>query len=361
MKTMNKKLAVLLVAALLVTMFAGCAAKKTENEPTAVPTQAPVENNDATSDQNTEPTAEPTQAPAAKLDINVAALKGPTSLGMLKLMQDSEDGTAANNYNFTIAGAADEITAGIIKGEFSLAAVPCNLASVLYNKSNGGVTLLAINTLSVLYIVETGNEINSVADLKGKTIYSTGKGTTPEYTLRHLLKSAGIDPDKDVTMEYKSEATEVAAILAEADNAIAMLPQPFVTTAMMQNDRIRIALDVNAEWGKLDNGNTVVTGVLVANTKFLNENKEAVLAFLDEYKASTSYTVEQVDEAAALAEKFGIIKAAVAKKAIPYCSISFIDGADMKTKVSAYLNVLYTENPSAVGGNMPGDEFYFQR
>jgi len=175
-----------------------------------------------------------------KLNINVAALKGPTGIGMVKLMEDSENNNTLHNYNFTIAGEADEISAGLIKGDFDIAAVPCNLASVLYNKTKGQIKLAAINTLGVLYIVETGTSIETVEDLKGKTIYSTGYGTTPQYTLNYLLNSYGIDPEKDVTVEYKTEATEVAAILSETDNAIAMLPQPYVTTVMMNNDKVRI-------------------------------------------------------------------------------------------------------------------------
>lgn len=223
------------------------------------------------------------------------------------------------------------------------------------------MTMLGINTLGVLYIVETGDTIQSVADLKGKTIYSTGKGTTPEYTLVQLLKSAGLDPEKDVTIEFKSEATEVAALLSNAEDAVAMLPQPYVTTVLNSNEKVRIALDVTKEWEALNDNSTVVTGVVVANTKFLNENREAVEAFMEEYAVSAAYTVEHVEEAAALSEKFDIFKAAIAKKAIPYCNIVFIEGDEMQSKAGAYLQVLYEQNPAAVGGAMPEDGFYFKR
>ena len=311
--------------------------------------------------QEVQPTATPTEAPKEKADVNIAAMKGPTALGMLKMMEDAEAGTTANNYKFTIAGAADEITASIIKGEIPIAAVPCNLASVLYNKSKGGVTMLGINTLGVLYIVETGENIQSVNDLKGKTIYSTGKGTTPEYTLNWLLKSAGMEPGKDVTIEYKSEATEVAAILSQTENAVAMLPQPYVTTVLNNNEKARIALDITKEWEALNAGSTVVTGVVVANTKYLNENPDVVNAFMEEYVVSAAYTVENVDAAAALSEKFDIFKAPIAKKAIPYCNIVMIEGAEMKSKAQAYLQVLFDQNPAAVGGAMPEDGFFYQR
>lgn len=352
---MKKKTALVAAAALLISVFAGCG-KGSNAEPTKAPETTITPTIEAEA-----PTDTPTNPPAEKLSIHIAALKGPTALGMLKIMEDAEAGTTANNYDFTIAGTADEITAGIIKGDIPIAAVPCNLASVLYNKSQGGVTMLGINTLGVLYIVETGDTIQSVADLKGKTIYSTGKGTTPEYTLVQLLKSAGLDPEKDVTVEFKSEATEVAAILSSAEDAVAMLPQPYVTTVLNSNDKVRIALDVTKEWEAFNDNSTVVTGVVVANTKFLNENPEAVAAFMDEYAVSAAYAVENVEEAAALSEKFDIFKAAIAKKAIPYCNIVFIEGAEMQSKASAYLQVLYEQNPAAVGGVMPEDSFYFKR
>lgn len=326
---MKKKLALLLAAVLLIGLVAGC--KKEEKK---------------------------AEAPK-KVDVNIAAMKGPTALGMLKLMDDAEKGETANNYNFTIAGAADEITASVIKGDIPIAAVPCNLASVLYNKSQGGITMLGINTLGVLYIVETGDTIKTVEDLVGKTIYSTGKGTTPEYTLNWLLKSAGIEDT--VTIEYKSEATEVAAILSQTPNAVAMLPQPYVTTVLSNNEHARIALDVTKEWEALNEGSTVVTGVVIANTAFLKENPDVVNAFMEEYAVSAAYTTENVEEAAALSEKFDIFKIPVARKAIPYCNIVLIEGEEMKAKATAYLQVLFDQNPASVGGAMPKDDFFYNR
>ena len=298
----------------------------------------------------------------AKQTINIASLKGPTSMGMVKIMEDNSLGKAANNYNFTVAGTADEITAGIIKGEYQIAAIPCNLASVLYNKSKGKIVVAGINTLGVLYIVETGNEIHSVQDLKGKTIYSTGKGTTPEYTLNYLLSSYGIDPDNDVDIEYKSESTEVASILSSKENAIAMLPQPYVTNVTMQNKEARVALDVAKEWEKVaPNGSTVVTGVVVINKEFLKNNKESVTKFLDEYKTSTLYVNNNPKEAAQLIEKYDIYKAKVAELAIPYCKITLIRGEDMKTKISGYLSALYQQNPNSIGGALPDNAFYYEQ
>ncbi|MBQ4282849.1 MAG: ABC transporter substrate-binding protein [Lachnospira sp.] len=297
-------------------------------------------------------------------NVKVAAMKGPTAIGMVKIMQDNKEGKAANKYGFTIAASADVFTSSLIKGDVQLAAVPCNVASTLYNKSGGKIKVVGINTLGVLYIMEnsyTTSAITSVSDLKGRTIYLTGKGTTPEYTMRYLLKSAGLDPDKDVKLEFKSEASEVATAMMISGNStvVGMLPQPYVTTVTMKDSMMRVALDVTKEWEKLNGAdNTVVTGVLVANADYYDKNKVVVDKFMEEYEASVNYVNSNVDAAAQLVEEAQIFKADVAKKAIPECNITLIKGNAMKTKVSNYLKVLYDENPNAIGGKMPDDGFY---
>ena len=291
--------------------------------------------------------------------MNIACMKGPTGIGMIKLIADSDEGKTANTYNYSIVGTADEIATKLLKGELDIAAVPCNLASVLYNKSEGEILTLGINTLGVLYIVEAGDSITSVNDLKGKTIYSTGQGTTPEYTLRFLLSSAGLDPDKDVDIQFKSEAPEVLAALKQDTTAVAMLPQPYATVALNSDENMRIALDVTKEWESFTDA-TVVTGVLVARKTFIEENKDALASFMKEYEASTTYANTNVDDTAALLEKYDVFKAAIAKKAIPYCNVTLITGEDMKTKAMSYLNVLLNENPASIGGKLQEGMFYLE-
>ena len=334
-------------------IFAGCT-KESQKPDQKAQAESVQEQQTETEEQKAESDEED------RTDINIAALKGPTAMGMVKVMEDAGNGEAMNNYQFQIFGMADEISAGLAKGEIDIAAIPCNLASVLYNNTKGKVKVAGINTLSVLYILETGDEIQTVEDLRGKTIYSTGLGTTPQYTLNYLLKANGIDPEKDVTIEYKSEATEVAALLSQTEDAIAMLPQPYVTTVMMNNDKARIALDIGKEWGEVnDDESNVVTGVVVVRRDFLEKNPEAVKAFMKEYEASTTFVNDHVPEAAQLIEKFDIFKAGIAKKAIPYCNITLIQGEEMKEKVNGYLDVLFQENPKSIGGALPEDDFYY--
>ena len=349
-----KKVSLLVLGCLLALMFAGCG----KNETTPAATQTPTPSQAAIGEPTEAVTDTPTPTPAP-VDINVAVLKGPTAIGMVRLMSSTESGAAKNNYHFTVAGTADEITASIIKGDIPVAAVPCNLAATLYNKTKGGVTVCAVNTLGVLYILDTGDSVQTLADLKGKTIYATGAGTTPEYTLRHLLSKAGIDPDKDVTITFVSEASEAAAKIAASDEeVIAMLPQPYVTIAKSKKEGTRVAIDITAEWEKVT-GETLVTGVIVANTAWLKDHDEAFQTFLGEYKESTAFATEHVDEAAELVEHFDIFKAAVAKQAIPQCNIVCYTGAEMKKAISDYLKVLFDANPKAVGGALPGDDFYY--
>ena len=289
--------------------------------------------------------------------VHVLALKGPTSMGMVKMMSDN-DSKESPADTFELAAAPDEVSAKLVQGEVDIAAVPANLASVLYNKTNGGVQVLAVNTLGVLYIVEDGDTVHSIADLKGRTIYAGGKGATPEYALNYILEKNGLVPGEDVTIEWKSEHAECVAALAEDADGIAMLPQPFVTTAQSANENIRIALDLNKEWENAT-GNTLVTGVLVARKAFADEHADIVENFLKDYQASVNYVNYNVSDAAKLVEKRGIFKADIAEKAIPYCNITFISGNAMKEKLSAYLSVLNDQNSAAVGGKLPDDAFYY--
>lgn len=309
-------------------------------------------------------TAEPTAAPEAEAPVTtfrIAGLKGPTTMGMVKLMSDAEAGETHQDYQVTMYGAADEVVPLLVKGDVDLAAIPANLAANLYNQTEGKVQVAAINTLGVLYVVTTGDDVKSVEDLKGKTVYSTGKGTTPEYVLNYILKENGIDPEKDLTVEYKSEATEVAAALQAADEgAIAVLPQPYVTAAQSQIEGLNVALNLTEEWNKVSTDSDLVTGVLVASTEFIEQNEAAFEEFLKDYQASIEWVNSNTADAAELVANYGIVaKAPLAQKALPACNITYVDGAEMKTKLSGYLQVLFDQNPKAVGGAMPGDDFYY--
>ncbi len=292
--------------------------------------------------------------------IKIAGLKGPTSIGLVKLLEDNENGKSVNKYEFTMAGAADELVPKLTKGELDMAAIPSNLAAVLYNKTNGGIKVLSINTLGVTYIVEKDAGVTSIADLKGKTIYATGKGSTPEYSLRHILSSNGIDPDKDVTLEWKTEPTEVVALL-KTKGGVAMLPQPYVTVASSSVEGLKTAVNLNEEWNKLNNGSKLITGVLVARKEFCEQHPQLVESFLAEYESSIAYANSETAAASLLVEKRGIVaKAAIAEKAIPYCNVAYIDGADMKIALSGFYDVLYAIEPNSVGGKLPDDAFYYE-
>lgn len=290
----------------------------------------------------------------ASAQVRVASLKGPTSMGLVKLMEDDREGA----YQFTVAGSADEIVPLIAKDEVDIALIPCNLASVLWNKTGGGVQVGAINTLGVLYVVESGDSVQSIEDLKGKTVFSTGKGTTPEYAFNHVLRLNGIDPIADMTIEFKSEATEVAAALSAGTVRLAMLPQPYVTTVMAQNPDLRVALSLTDEWAKADPDSQLVTGVVALRKAFADEHPELVQSFMESYGQSTAYVNANPGEASVWIEALGIAKADIAAKAIPACNIVCITGEDMRLAISGYLAALYEAEPASVGGALPDDSFY---
>ncbi len=303
-----------------------------------------------------------TEGQTDDVTVRVTVMKGPTGMGMAKLMEDDATGVCANDYDFTVAASPDEARNALISKNTDIAALPVNLAAVLFNKGEE-ISFVAVNTKGVLYVLENGNEITSLEDLRGKTIYSTGQGATPQYILEYLLKKNGIDPEKDVTIEYFAEHAELASKLATSDVAIGVLPEPNVTTALTTaaqngNTSLRIALDVTQEWDKLGEGD-LVQGCIVVTNQFKTEHPEQYAKFLEEYKASTEYVVTEMDASSALIEKFGIIpKAPLAKKALPNCNICFIDGEDGTAFMKSMLNVLFEANPSSVGGKLPADEFY---
>ena len=294
---------------------------------------------------------------AAAEPVRVAALKGPTAMGMVEQMRDG-----GSRYEFTLAAAADEITPLLVQGKLDVAAVPANLAAVLYNNTQGAVRVLAVNTLGVLYIVERGETIQSVEDLKGRTLYTAGKGSTPEYALNYILRGNGLDPEADLTIEFKSEHAECVAALLNDPNAVAMLPQPFATVAQAKAEDMRIALDLTREWDALQTGSdapsAMITGVVVARSAFIDAHPDAVRDFLSDYETSVRFTLDSTAEAAALIGEYDIFDAAIAEKALPYCNITFVAGEEMREMLGGYLAELYAQDPASVGGALPDESFY---
>lgn len=286
-------------------------------------------------------------------EIRIAALKGPTGMGMVKLA----DKQNYPNYTVSIEASPDALNPRIISGEVDVAAVPVNLASVLYNKLDGDISVLAVSTLGVLYVVEAGSEVNSVADLAGKTVYATGQGATPEYILNYLLDKNGVAGSVEVN--YVGEHAALATMLADGSAEIGMLPEPNVTSTLAGNDNLRIALNLTEEWNKVCS-TELVQGVVIARKSFVNEHPEAIEQFLREYERSSAFVNENIDEAAKLIVDAGILgNVEIAKKAIPNCNISFSKGEAMHKAVEGMLTVLFEANPKSIGGKLPDKDFYY--
>lgn len=304
--------------------------------------------------------------PAERVTIDVASLKGPTTMGLVRLMEDARTGVGKQDYQVTMYGSPDEVVPLVVQGKVDVALIPSNLAAVLYNQTRTdagpAVQVAAINTLGVLEIVESGDTVHSWADLAGRTIYTTGKGTTPEYVLDYLLTRNGLDPATDVTLEFRSEATELASLLTSTPGTIAVLPQPYVTVVAQQGQgAVRSAFDMTDEWVKVSpDGSQLITGVLVVRSAFAKEHPAAFADFLKDYQASTQFTNDEPAAAAELIAAAGIVPAApVAERAIPNSHVTFIAGDEMKTALGGYLTVLFDADPTSVGGTMPGDDFYY--
>ena len=293
-----------------------------------------------------------------KENLKIGALKGPTAIGLMDMMDRFGGEGTDSGYEFTIAVQADELLAKMVKGELDIALVPANAAATLYQKTEGNVAAIGINTLGVLYLVTGNDSIKNITDLSGKTIYLTGKGTTPEYVLKHILAENGLTDS--CSLEYKSEATEVAALLAENPDAVGLLPQPFATAACMQNEKLKAVLDMNEEWDKIhDKTSRMVTGVTLVRKEVLENRPEDIKEFLEEQAKSVDCAANDTERVALLTVNAGIVaKEQIALKAIPKCNIVCITGKEMKEAFSGYLQVLYDADPASVGGKLPEEDFY---
>jgi NitT/TauT family transport system substrate-binding protein len=281
---------------------------------------------------------------------------------MIKLMDDAKEGTAGNNYNITLAGSPDEVTAAIIQGEYDIAALPPNLAANLYAKTNGDIKMAVISTLGLLYVLERGDTVSSIADLEGKTVYSSGKGSVPEFAFSFLLGEYGLTPGENVTIEYSTEHTEVASLIASGMADIALLPQPFATSVLKQNSDVRAALSLSDEWTKSGAEGGLTMGCVVINQRFIDEHPEAVDLFMSEYAASVEYVLDEsnLGDVAKRVVDWGIIaNEAIAAEAIPQCNISFIVNDEMKELSDGFFKVLYEANPQSVGGALPDEGIYY--
>ena len=299
----------------------------------------------------------------------IATIRGPSGVSMLKLMADSDADVTQNKYEFTLFSDPTDITAKILNGEFSAAALPSNLAAVLYQKTDKKIKVVALETLGVLYLLENGNTVKSAADLKGKTVTmsTAGQGATPEFALRYILMQNGLDPDKDVTIEFRGGHSDVAMLMTSGEIGLCLLPEPNVTAVLSANQEVQIALDITREWNgaaqAAGNGDgELAMSCIVASTNFIQSHKEAFEVFLNEYKKSCEYVDANLEETANLAQQYGVIpKAAVAKAAIPRCNIVYIDGSDMKNKLDGYFKVLHGFAPTSVGGELPDENFYYKK
>ena len=308
---------------------------------------------------NTEP-EQPDDTPVPA-EVNLYVLSGPTGIGAMNLWAAADAGETQNTYHITMPGANDEVVAAISNGDADIAAVATNLAATLYNKTSGGVTVLAVNTLGVLSLLGNGQEVATIADLAGKTIYAPGQGANPEYILRYVLTGNGLDPDKDVTIQFVGEGSELLTVWQTDPEAVIMAPQPVATSILMQNENAATLFNMTDEWDKVSGGDsTLMMGCVIVRNEFLQENPGAVALFLQEYAASIEKAQSDVEGTAALCEQYGLIpKAALAKAAIPSCGLTFVTGAEMKSALSGYLQVMFDADPKSVGGAMPGDDFYY--
>lgn len=348
MKTGKK----LLAAALTVMMLAGCGTATPTPSDTPTPDETPTVSQEPVT--STVPQQEGTQ-------VRLAVLSGPTGVGAAKLMADNEENKTTNRYDITVATDNSQVTAMLTSGEVDMAAMATNVASTLYHKSEGAVQIAAINTLGVLYILGPAEqEITSLQDLCGKTLYATGQGANPQYVLDYLLKENDVDPETEIDIQWQA-ADEVTATMLTGKGEWCMLPVPAATALMAKSEgKITQKLSLSEEWDELKNGSQLAMGCIVVRTEFAQEHPEAVKAFLEEYAQSIDYVKENPEEMAQIVADYGITpSAAIAQKAIPQCNLVCMTGADMRDTIQGYFEALCQADASSIGGSIPDDGFYF--
>ena len=338
---MKKVFAILLALSMLLAMTA-CGGNAPETTAPSVPeTTAPLE----------------TTTPVAAEPVDVMVLNGTTGFGMANLMDAAANGAAAQEYTFSVETDASNIVAALVNGSVDIAALPTNAAAAVYNKTQGGVQVLALNTLGVLYLVTDGSvEISSMADLAGQTVYAPAQN--PSFIFQHIVQANGLT---DVTIDKTyAQPADLNAAVASGQVSIAVLPEPMVTVAKSKNPELQVALDLTAEWDKVSAEGSLVQGCVVVRKEFAQANPQAIALFLEEYGASIQSMLDDIEGTAAKIEANGIFtKAAVAAKAIPNCNVCFITGAEMKTALEAFMSTMFEVAPASVGGSIPGEDFYY--
>ena len=340
-----KKTSFLLVVLFVLIFTAGC-----NNGPAETPTP----------DENAEETPMPEEPADVKpVNVTIAGLKGPTSIGMIKMIDEKALKSDKYNVEYIQESAPDSLTGKIINGDIQISSVPINLASVLYNKTQGKVQLLAVNTIGNLYIVGT-EDISSVSQLECKTLGMSAKGSTPDFAMNYILKQTGLEGKTELNYAL-DHATLAQSVIAE-DTRVALLPQPFVTQTTLKNPNVKMLIDLNEAWNDATGGKSeLFTGCIIINKEFAENNPEFVDEFLKQYENSVNWVLENQKEASVLTAKHEIMPDAVlVEKALPYCGITFRKAAEAKDSLNSFYQILFDSNPASVGGSMPDDEFYFK-
>lgn len=346
---MKKILRMMLVLSLVLVFAVGCSNESTE-------TTENTEIEETVQEETTEEEVEVSEEPIEKTSINLGIMTGPTGVGSVNLIENSKEGNSSFEINVTIAGTPDVLVSSLATGDLDFAVVPANLASILYHNTEGKIQVLATNNLGVVYILDTNGEINSFEDLKGKTIAAAGKGTTPEVVFRNIASSYGIDPDNDLTLDFKTEATEVAQALISGQAEYGLAPEPMVTNILMKNENARIAIDLNEEWKKA-NDSEQITSVLIGRREVIESIN--VEEFLKEFEESINKATEDPETTSELSEKYDIVPREVVLNAITNMNLKYMDSSELKENLTSYLTILSETNPQSIGGEVPSEDFFY--
>ncbi|MDX9846980.1 MAG: MqnA/MqnD/SBP family protein [Tenuifilaceae bacterium] len=297
------------------------------------------------------------QGSKSKDYVTIATLKGPSAMGMIKLI-DSLNHTSDKRIRVEILNEPIQVRKMVIDGTADFAILPTTMAAILYNRGID-YQLAAIPVWGTLYLFGTDTTITAWNMLRGKTINLMGKGMTPDVLFKHLLIENGINPDVDVRLDYRFPThIDLANAVAAGQAKLGVISEPLVSLVMERNSKIKAIFDLNAEWQKVMDMPIAQTAFLVKG-ELANANKELVDRILKSYDYSTQWVNQNPDSAAHLIVKYDILPSVeVARKSIPRSNLYFSRVRSIRMEIESYLNVFYQMNPDIVGGRLPDENFY---
>jgi NitT/TauT family transport system substrate-binding protein len=289
--------------------------------------------------------------------VTVYGLKGPSGVGMIQLFENPPQYPEAA---ITVEALAqpDLMAARFISGSAKVGILPPNMAAKLAG-AGARIQIAAVLGTGMLSLLTSDPDVRRIEDLRGKTLSAAGQGATPEYVFRRILRSKGINPDRDLRINFSLAYPEIARSLISGRIDTALIPEPFATMARAGKPDLREAADIQQEWVRAGGRGNYPMTALVVDAGFAASQPLMLKTILQGFKDSAAWVTANPDKAGVLVEKHGLgIRAQIARAAIPRSNYVFIPALEARASLEALYQAFLEFSPAAIGGRLPGDGFY---